>query len=135
MVEELWNGTTATVTAGNGWGPDGWRMRFYPGAQYGVPFPNNADGTPYGGQYYAYTYDPQGSRVQRHSQKGTLPVFDTATYGSFGSPMAEHANYPGDVTSPGYGQKRGALLGPGGVRGAVRLLHGRGDGHPVRRCC
>jgi len=69
VLEE--NAGGAVVTA-NGWGPDGWRMRYTPGRQY-----------------FAYTYDPQGNRVQRHSQTG-IAAYDVSQFDAFGNDTAHY---------------------------------------------
>jgi len=67
------------------------------------------------GQYYAYTYDPQGNLVQRHSQNGG-PVFDVLEYDAFGLKREDFAAYqssPETYTDPvGFGGQFGYYTDP-----------------------
>jgi RHS repeat-associated protein len=86
------------VAAANGFGADGWRMRFYPGALYASPAPTNYFGQSYGSRYYAYTYDPQDNLLQRHAQGGGA-VLDTLAYDAFGGVTADLAGQSADTTT------------------------------------
>ena len=70
VVEETWNGSTATVTATNGYAADGWRARY--------------EGT----VAYDYLYDPQGNLVQRQTRTAYnqgLGAFDQTIYEAYGA--------------------------------------------------
>jgi hypothetical protein len=85
LLEETASGQ---VLAADGMAGDGWRQRYYPGTS-SLPAPYNQ--APYaasggGGQYYAYTYDPQGSLVQRQAEdNGQSDATDTVAYDGYGS--------------------------------------------------
>ncbi len=76
------------------------------------------------GQYYAYTYDPQGNLVQRHSQNGG-PVFDVLEYDAFGLKREDFAAYqssPETYTDPvGFGGQFGYYTDS--TSGLVLLTH------------
>ncbi len=75
---------SGSILAGNGFGADGWRSRYYP---TGSPLakPSKLDG-----QYLVYTYDPQGNLVQRQSQSnGTTRALDTAVYDGYGARLGD----------------------------------------------
>lgn len=80
VIEETYSGTAATVSALSGWGADGLRSRFYPGN------PTASQGT-----QYAFSYDAQGSVVQRHTPStyanplGPSPAYDTQFYEAYGA--------------------------------------------------
>ena len=103
-------------------------MRFYPGAQYGVPFPNNAYGTPYGGQYYATLRPPGQPRPAPQPEGGAAGLRHGGlqfVWQSGGRPRQLPRR------RAVYGRERGAVHGRGGVRGAVGLPgDGAGAGYP-----
>ncbi len=113
VIEEKPDGT---VVAANGFGADGWRMRYYPGAQYASPRPSNYYGQNYGSQFYAYTFDPQGNLLQRHAQKGSARALDTVTYDAFGQATADLAALGVD-TQYGQAPGRSRYLDPAGFGG------------------
>jgi RHS repeat-associated protein len=111
LLEETAGGQ---VLAANGLAGDGWRQRYYPGTS-SLPAPYNA--APYaasggGGQYYAYTYDPQGSLVQRQAAgNGQSDATDTVAYDGYGARL-------GDVDSTtGMGESYSDPVGFGGQWG------------------
>ncbi len=77
-------GQSGSILAGNGYGADGWRSRYYP---VGSPLaaPSHLDG-----QYLVYTFDPQGNLVQRQSQNnGQTRALDTAVYDGYGAKLGD----------------------------------------------
>jgi RHS repeat-associated protein len=92
----LEEGSSGQVVAANGMAADGWRARYYPGS-----VPGGAVAPSWGSQYYTYTYDPQGSLVQRQRQgNGFAGALDTASYDAYGKALGDTDSTSG--TAEGY---------------------------------
>ncbi|MCW3059473.1 MAG: tRNA3(Ser)-specific nuclease WapA, partial [Capsulimonas sp.] len=84
VIEETWNGTSATVYALNGYVADGWRTRYEAVSAIA----------------YDYLYDPQGNLVERQSEydyNQGLPAHDQTIYEGYGALRSDTAivNGPG----------------------------------------
>jgi RHS repeat-associated protein len=70
IVEETYSGSTATISAVNVWGADGWRARYYP-----VGSPN----------FYSFTFDPQGNVIEKQQAiNTTIPAYTITSYEAYG---------------------------------------------------
>ena len=108
------------VVAANGFGADGWRMR-YNNNFWSVPLSGYLEATPIS---VSYTYDPQGNLAQRHLTNNL--VVDTTIYDAFGL-LVHDGGESGLYWDPvGFGGQWGYYTGETaftGLRTKVLLTH------------
>src|SRR5580658_10906039 len=102
IVEETYSGSTATISAVNVWGADGWRARYYP-----VGSPN----------FYSFTFDPQGNVIEKQQAiNTTIPAYTITSYEAYGKFGANLLYSTGVSQGPG-NLHRAAPAGFGGEWG------------------
>ena len=82
VIEETYSGGATTIQEASGWGADGLRARYLPS----------------GGFAYDFSYDPQGSVVERQTRGSFVTgswAYDTAVYEAYGAKRSDYGAFSG----------------------------------------